>query len=122
MRGRADGARIAAGVAFAVGLYLLAFVFANSPYVLFAMTLTLCYAIPAMALNLLLGYTGLVSLGHMGFAGAGAYITAFLMKKGLAPFPLIQRLILWSTKRRGISTLRLITFFNISGRFFDQLE
>ena len=88
MRGRADGARITAGVAFAAGLYLLAFVFANSPYVLFAMTLTLCYAIPAMALNLLLGYTGLVSLGHMGFAGAGAYITAFLMKKGLAPFPL----------------------------------
>ena len=29
MRGRADGARIAAGVAFAVGLYLLAFVFAT---------------------------------------------------------------------------------------------
>ena len=88
MRGRADGARIVAGVAFAAGLYLLAFVFANSPYVLFVMTLTLCYAIPAMALNLLLGYTGLVSLGHMGFAGAGAYVTAFLMKKGLAPFPL----------------------------------
>ena len=53
---------------------------------LFALTLTLCYAIPAMALNLLLGYTGLVSLGHMGFAGVGAYVTALLMKNGVAPF------------------------------------
>ena len=71
---------------FAVVLYLLPLVLARSPYVLFALTLTLCYAIPAMALNLLLGYTGLVSLGHMGFAGIGAYVTALLMKNGIASF------------------------------------
>jgi branched-chain amino acid transport system permease protein len=79
-------ARLAVGMAFAVILYLLPLVLARSPYVLFALTLTLCYAIPAMALNLLLGYTGLVSLGHMGFAGIGAYVTAVLMKHGIAPF------------------------------------
>ena len=86
MRVRAGVARLAIGVAFAVILYLLPLVLAASPYVLFALTLTLCYAIPAMALNLLLGYTGLVSLGHMGFAGIGAYVTALLMKNGIAPF------------------------------------
>ena len=86
MRVRAGVARLAIGVVFAVILYLLPLVFAASPYVLFALTLTLCYAIPAMALNLLLGYTGLVSLGHMGFAGIGAYVTAVLMKNGIAPF------------------------------------
>lgn len=86
MRGRAGVARLAIGVVFAVILYLLPLLLAGSPYMLFALTLTLCYAIPAMALNLLLGYTGLVSLGHMGFAGVGAYVTALLMKNGVAPF------------------------------------
>ncbi len=86
MRGRAVATRLAIGVVFAVILYLLPLVLAGSPYVLFALTLTLCYAIPAMALNLLLGYTGLVSLGHMGFAGIGAYVTAVLMKDGIVPF------------------------------------
>ncbi len=86
MRVRAGVTRLAIGVVFAVILYLLPLALAASPYVLFALTLTLCYAIPAMALNLLLGYTGLVSLGHMGFAGIGAYVTAVLMKNGIAPF------------------------------------
>ena len=86
MRVRAGVMRLAIGVVFAVILYLLPLALAASPYVLFALTLTLCYAIPAMALNLLLGYTGLVSLGHMGFAGIGAYVTAVLMKNGVAPF------------------------------------
>ena len=86
MRVRAGVTRLAIGVVFAVILYLLPLAVAASPYVLFALTLTLCYAIPAMALNLLLGYTGLVSLGHMGFAGIGAYVTAVLMKNGIAPF------------------------------------
>ncbi len=86
MRVRAGVTRLAIGVVFAVILYLLPLALAASPYVLFALTLTLCYAIPAMALNLLLGYTGLVSLGHMGFAGIGAYVTAVLMKNGVAPF------------------------------------
>jgi branched-chain amino acid transport system permease protein len=83
---RAGVARLSIGVMFAVVVYLLPVVLVHSPYVLFALTLTLCYAIPAMALNLLLGYTGLVSLGHMGFAGIGAYVTAVLMKNGIAPF------------------------------------
>ena len=55
-------------------------------YVLYVLTLALCYAIPAMGMNLLYGYTGLVSLGHMGFAGVGAYTTAILMKSVGLPF------------------------------------
>jgi branched-chain amino acid transport system permease protein len=74
------------GIIFAAVLYFLAFAFAADPHVLFALTLTLCYAIPAMALNLLLGYGGLVSLAHMGFAGIGAYVTALLMKGGITSF------------------------------------
>jgi branched-chain amino acid transport system permease protein len=60
--------------------------FASQPYILYVLTLSLCYAIPAIGINLLYGYTGLISLGHMGFAGIGAYTTALLMKEAGLPF------------------------------------
>lgn len=49
------------------------------PYLLHVLILCCLYAIPAVGLNLMLGYTGLVSLGHMAFAGIGAYTAAVLM-------------------------------------------
>jgi branched-chain amino acid transport system permease protein len=73
---------IFAFVAMFVAFYALPFAFPNQPYVFHIFTLTLCYAISAIGLNLLFGYTGLVSLGHMGFAGIGAYTTALLYKQG----------------------------------------
>src|SRR5581483_100599 len=38
------------------------------------------------SLNLLLGYTGLVSFGHAAYFGIGAYACALLMKSAGAPF------------------------------------
>lgn len=61
-------------------------IFGTQPYVLYVLTLALCYAIPVIGVNILYGYTGLVSLGHMGFAGIGAYTTALLMKSVGVPF------------------------------------
>lgn len=52
---------------------------AEQPYVLHMLVLMCVSAIPAVGLNLMLGYGGLVSLGHMGFAGLGAYTAAVLM-------------------------------------------
>src|SRR6476469_10695908 len=43
-------------------------------------------ALFAMSLNLLLGYTGLVSFGHAAYFGIGAYTCALLMKSAGAPF------------------------------------
>jgi branched-chain amino acid transport system permease protein len=40
----------------------------------------LCFAIFAMAFNLLLGYTGLLSFGHAAFFGGAAYVTAWLLQ------------------------------------------
>jgi branched-chain amino acid transport system permease protein len=40
----------------------------------------------ALSLNLLLGYTGLVSFGHAAYFGIGAYSCALLMKSANAPF------------------------------------
>jgi branched-chain amino acid transport system permease protein len=67
-------------------LYLAPVVAPGHLYALHILTLALCYAVPAIGLNLLFGYTGLVSLGHMGFAGVGAYVTALLMKNGVVGF------------------------------------
>jgi branched-chain amino acid transport system permease protein len=45
-----------------------------------------CFAIFAASLNLLLGFSGLLSFGHAAFFGTGAYITAHVMKEwGLTP-------------------------------------
>jgi branched-chain amino acid transport system permease protein len=67
-------------------LYLMPVIAPGELYALHILTLALCYAVPAIGLNLLFGYTGLVSLGHMGFAGVGAYATALLMKNGVTGF------------------------------------
>lgn len=68
--------------ALALGVILLAWapqLTTEHPYVLHMLVLMCVYAIPAVGLNLMLGYGGLVSLGHMGFAGLGAYTAAVLM-------------------------------------------
>lgn len=39
---------------------------------------TIIYTIAALGLNLLLGYSGLISLGTAGFMGLGAYISAYV--------------------------------------------
>ena len=43
----------------------------------------------AVSLNLLIGYTGMVSLGHAAFFGIGAYTLGVLMQKTALPFPLV---------------------------------
>ncbi len=48
-------------------------------YPRFVMSLILVNAIAAMGVNLSMGYAGLVSVGHAGFAAVGAYTTAILM-------------------------------------------
>jgi branched-chain amino acid transport system permease protein len=48
-------------------------------YPVFVMKL-LCFAIFAMAFNLLLGFTGLLSFGHAAFFGSAAYVTGYLIK------------------------------------------
>jgi branched-chain amino acid transport system permease protein len=51
-------------------------------YLLLAFDALLFGAI-AMSLDLLIGYTGLVSFGHAAFYGLGAYATAILMERGI---------------------------------------
>ena len=71
----------------AVGVWVLlaalpALPFMSKFYLLLAFDALLFGAI-AMSLDLLIGYTGLVSFGHAAFFGLGAYATAVLLERGV---------------------------------------
>ncbi|GGF50418.1 branched-chain amino acid ABC transporter permease [Azorhizobium oxalatiphilum] len=48
----------------------------KDPYLLNALIITGIFTLCAMSLNLLLGFTGQLSLGHVAFFGIGAYVSA----------------------------------------------
>lgn len=50
----------------------------SGAYFVALLTEILIFAILTSGLNLLVGYTGLVSLGHAAFLGVGAYVTAII--------------------------------------------
>lgn len=50
----------------------------GEPYLISLFSRILIYALAAASLDLILGYGGLVSLGHAAFFGIGAYVTAIL--------------------------------------------
>ena len=56
-------------------------------YALHILTLIGIFAILSVSLNLVIGYTGLVSIAHAGFYGIGAYTAAIMaVKLGTPPF------------------------------------
>ena len=60
----------------------------GSRFYTFVATDVAILALFAVSLNLLLGYTGLVSFGHAAYFGVGAYTCGILMKKVGVPFVL----------------------------------
>jgi branched-chain amino acid transport system permease protein len=71
-----------AALAFAALAAVPALPFMSKYYLLVAFDALLFGAI-AMSLDLLIGYTGLVSFGHAAFFGLGAYSTAILLERGV---------------------------------------
>jgi branched-chain amino acid transport system permease protein len=59
----------------------------ESRFYIFIGTDILIMGLFAVSLNLLLGYTGLVSFGQAAYFGIGAYTCALLMKKASIAFP-----------------------------------
>ena len=63
----------------AAALIVLAFIIPHtSSFVVLLATRALAFGILAMSLDILLGYTGLASLGQAAYFGVGAYLTAVL--------------------------------------------
>jgi branched-chain amino acid transport system permease protein len=60
--------------------------FISSSYLLYILNTIGIYAIAAVGLNLLIGFTGQISLGHGAFFGVGAYAGAILATRLSFPF------------------------------------
>ena len=69
---------IQAAIVLFVGI--LPFIIRDDYYV-FLFTEILIYSLLTVTFNLMMGYTGMVSLGHAAYFGTGAYVTAILLKK-----------------------------------------
>ncbi|MEA2102989.1 MAG: branched-chain amino acid ABC transporter permease [Thermodesulfobacteriota bacterium] len=71
-----------------IGLMFLFFVlpFISGPYFLYVVNIMGITAIAAMGLNILIGFTGQISLGHGAFFGVGAYAGAILATRLGFPF------------------------------------
>src|SRR2546428_3336532 len=71
---------------FVVGALLLLGPVLFTPYWLGLLTQVMVFAVLAMSLDILLGYTGLPSLGHAGLFGVAAYAVAVLSTAHHASF------------------------------------
>jgi branched-chain amino acid transport system permease protein len=129
---RAFGWRAAAVFVALASLPLLPFM--SRYYLLLAFDALLFGAI-AMSLDLLMGYTGLVSFGHAAFYGLGAYATAVLLERGVLSLWLclgfalvvvgIYALVVsyFSTVRRGIYfALLTLIFAEVVYTFFRYTQ
>lgn len=101
----------------ASGLILIVLPLIVPVYLQSMLTKVLIFAIFAMSLNLIWGYTGLISLGHAAFFGVGAYASAILiMRFGIESF--------WISAPSGILTAGLLAAFfgvialRVSGIYF----
>ncbi len=68
------------GIITATGLIILSFVF-PSKFLINLLTQILIMGLFATSLNLLVGYTGMVSFGHAAFFGVGAYTAGIILQK-----------------------------------------
>ena len=64
---------------------LLAFPFVGGSYFVYLACLLGIHLISAAGLNIMTGYTGLISLGHAAFMGVGCYTVAVAERAGI-PF------------------------------------
>lgn len=102
----------------------------DDSYLIVIATRILAYAIAALALDLILGYGGMVSFGHAAYLGIGAYAVAILSRAGItdlgahllagiavaAVFALITGAI--SLRTRGIYFIMITLAFAQMGYFF----
>ena len=94
-------------------------------YVLYVTSLVAVYGVLTVSLNLVLGYTGVLSVSHAAFMGIGAYATALLATDGQANFfltlPVGVAIAGLVSAALASSTLRLKGDYYIIGSFGFQV-
>ncbi len=100
------GGRIAIAIAI-LALIAVPYAIKETYYVNIASQILL-YAIFAIGLNVLVGYAGLVSLGHAGLFGIAAYIVAYLVAAGHShSFAIVSGLAIGLVATAGFAALAL---------------
>jgi branched-chain amino acid transport system permease protein len=70
----------------AIGALVLVFPAAQPASDVTLFTQAVTYSIIGLSLNVLIGYTGQISLGHQAFVGIGAFTSAYMVSQAHAPF------------------------------------
>lgn len=79
----------------------------GQPYLLSLGSRILIYAIAAVSLDLLLGYSGMISLGHAAFVGIGAYVVGIFHFHSFESTPFMSFPFLLSGSENGLFVLPL---------------
>jgi branched-chain amino acid transport system permease protein len=79
---------VATGAAMLLALPAVAGM-AGEPYLVTLFSRILIYALAAVSLDLMLGFGGMVSLGHAAFFGIGAYVVGILSVHGVEGTPML---------------------------------
>jgi len=105
--------KTAFAVAF-LGILISVPVWLDNAYLLHVLIVTGIFIIAAMSLNLLLGYAGQLSLGHVAFFGIGAYASALVSLGFKLTFPFeieIQARPVWLAMLMGMTAAGLSGWF-----------
>ena len=81
----------------------------GEPYLISLASRILIYALAAVSLDLLLGYGGMISLGHAAFVGIGAYVAAIFHFHSFEAVPLFSVPFIFSGTENGLLVLPLAT-------------
>ena len=84
-------------------------------YILYLVSLALIYAIVAIGLGVLIGYTGQISLGHAGFFAIGAYTSALLTLRLGVPF--VAALVVAASVSAAVGFLLGLPALRLSGPY-----
>ena len=81
-QGKLTVGRVIRWAVFLAAILIVPLIFGGNNYHMYVATLIGVYIISLMGLNLTLGYTGQISLGHAAFMGLGAYSVALMTLAG----------------------------------------
>jgi branched-chain amino acid transport system permease protein len=101
--------RVDAGWYGLLALAVVALPMLMSDYYVGEATWVFIYGICGVSLMVLVGYTGLVSLGHAAFLGIGAYAHAFFLKQGIPWIPSVVLAVAITTASGLVVVLAIAT-------------